>query len=1311
MNRRMLVLPILAAILGYSASAADAGYKDLTIQTLLGGSFPEFAAELDSLLTNARNEDAFYRMYKVAQRCDAESKVPQFLLKLAKEHPEKNQIQTLLGLFYRENRDYTQSIKYFREALKAAPDDYFIHYQLAHLLGKQDGEAAAQEAVTHYAKAAERIGTSDMELKTRLLEEWGELVVTRSTDTPAARAVAKESAGKVWDRLIADERRFDRITYDRLAQIYQRYEMWEKAIATYRLCLTNVVGDDNAARVRILDQIGLLAERLNDNAGACTAYAEALGLVDENHWLHKQLVVKSIKAHKKIGDDAAYIASLQKAVQERPQSTGPLRDLALAFDSVGDTASTIQTLEKARTLAPRDVTIISDLLLQHTKAGGALPQKAELYRKLAEVMPENFDAYVGLADTYWEMGDTAKVQEALNTLQGTASTLPDKHLVMARAFRKFGMKGNARNAFERAISGGISGNDAAMELCAFCLDCADGASAETESGKEALQRAVDLRNDLMSKNKIDESGYLRLMQIFQEHKRADEARDIIGYAATNVFPKSFVCRYALADLHYSRREFYKAIQHFVAALSLAPSFYFKRIANDRIITLTWNYGRRGKEFMDEPTAEEKSKNLLGGAKGEGLAPWIYYLQALVSNDPQNGDNMMLLAQINENTLVDAKIGATAIKTDAGRAKALYKSVIDMDLKNLDAHGALARTLVATDEFEGAIQENWVLEELSPAGKWQYIMNVGDLWEFAGYHDKSLLNWNTVSEQATSEPNLVYQLGCRMFQLGKIEESINLVRKATTANRNEFRFHSSLGNLLDLSGETISTRYEEAVGEFKTAVEMAGQNPGLALYLQPVLRRLADVEIRLAHTRFLDKKFAESAQSCSDALAAIEKLKTNPALVDSAADLNALRARADIAAGKTEEGNALLKETLAAHPTSLYWYDDTMKVTGKHLQALFEAGKLSRQEPVQGKVIAGFKVASDNVLAMPARIGSLQKGSENALFLETGGTFFRLSNEPAKIEPLKLRSSNATVSWLRGNFAAFCDNSSFSLVDVSAQAELWEKDISASALYACDSFVACFYMKKPPQANGQKTPPAPISMLKLMDKKSGHDVWEVEAAGGDVVFGEKIMVVRNDREISAVHLEDGTAAWRTPLPRNALWRRPILAGAAVVLVDDMANEVYAFDLNSGGIEFQRLLGASLLCDPVVAGPDRAIFHVLKKRIATLECIDTGSGALVWESRLNLPAVQTATTAKEVLPESLGGINLAPATWNGWLLHYDAPKHRIWAARLDCGDVAPPVDLADVCSPKMFDDVMEWGVAGDTLYLASRTGHIALIKLVK
>ncbi len=1307
--RLLLAALIAAAVLTVPTFAGDAGYKDLKIQDLLGGSWWEFVVELDSLRANPRNEDAFYRMYKIAQRSDAESKVPQFLLKLTQEHPEQQQIQTLLGMFYRENRDYAQAMKYFREALKKSPDDYFVHYQIAHLLGKQDGENAIKEALEHYAKAAERIGASDVELKTRLLEEWGQLLIDRSGDKPEMKKQARDAAAQIWDRLIADERRFDKITYERLAQIYQRYEMWEKAIGTWRLCLTNVVGDDYAGRVRVLDQIGENAEHLGDITGACAAYSDALGLVDETHWLHKQLIVKLVKAHKKQGDDKAFLAELKKAAGNRPQSTAPLRDLALAFESVGDVPSTIGALEQAEKLAPRDVTIISDLLLQYTKAGGprALALKAGLYRKLVEIMPENFDAYAGLADTHWEMGDTAQVQAALTLLQNTVSTLPEKYLVMAGAFKKYGMKSNARNAYERALAGGISGSDAALDFCDFCL-----ASAETEKARdgETFQRALELRNGLMGKGSLDESGYLRMMQVFQTHNRPDEARDIIGYAATNVFPKSFVCRYALADLHYSRKEFHMAIQHYVAALTLAPGFYFKRMVNDRIITLCWNYGRHSKDFMSDPTEEEKNKKLLGGAKGEGLAPWIYYLQALVASDPQNSDNMMLLAQINENTRVDAKAGDVPVRTDVARAKALYKSVVDMDLKNLDAHNALARTLVATDEFEGAIQENWILEELSPAGKWQYIMNVGDLWALSGYQDKALSNWNTVGEQATTEPNLVYQLGCRMFQLGKIDEAIAWLRKAVSANKNEFRFHTALGNLLDLSAENdgVSGARDDAVSEFKIAVELAGQNPALTPYLQPVLRRLLEVEIRLARSRYTTHKFADCAQTCTDALAAIEKLHAGAALTDAAADIQVLRARALLSAGQNKEGDALLRETLAAHSSTLYWYDEKVKMTGKRVLALHESGKLSQQIPeLPATQLHGFTLAPCNVIAMPGRIGALQNNSNGTLFVESGSRLYRTAIDPPETRLLKLEGSGAPVKWLGGECAAIVESSSFSVLDLERQAIAWKKEIFPTALFANELFVACFYTQNGnPSDTPSKAASVPRSFLQLMDKKTGAKLWEREVPNGDLVFNEKFLIVRSPEELSAINLKTGEAGWRTTISRGALWRRPVVAHETIVLADDMTNEVYAYDLSSGELKFQRALNAALLCEPSTDGQDRVICHILRKRVVTLECFDTVTGKRVWES-----ALHSAANSNETSAESLGGIALAPIAWNGWLLHFDAPNRRIWSARIDNGSCAPPITIGSECDPKTFDGAMGWGVLGDTLYVAARSGHIAWIKLVK
>ena len=57
---------------------------------------------------------------------------------------------------------------------------------------------------------------------------------------------------------------------------------------------------------------------------------------------------------------------------------------------------------------------------------------------------------------------------------------------------------------------------------------------------------------------------------------------------------------------------------------------------------------------------------------------------------RRSDSRMLLAQINETINVNAKVGVVEIKTGSGRARALYKSVVNMDLKNLEAHAALAR---------------------------------------------------------------------------------------------------------------------------------------------------------------------------------------------------------------------------------------------------------------------------------------------------------------------------------------------------------------------------------------------------------------------------------------------------------------------------------------------------------------------------------------------------------------------------------------------------------------------------------------------
>ena len=120
-------------------------------------------------------------MYKIAQRSDAESKVPQFLLKLIAGASREAQVQTLMGLFYRENRDYAQADQIFPRGAEEIAGRLFRSLSTGASAGKAGWRSGAEGGARALCEiAAERIGASDLELKTRLLEEWGELLIDRA---------------------------------------------------------------------------------------------------------------------------------------------------------------------------------------------------------------------------------------------------------------------------------------------------------------------------------------------------------------------------------------------------------------------------------------------------------------------------------------------------------------------------------------------------------------------------------------------------------------------------------------------------------------------------------------------------------------------------------------------------------------------------------------------------------------------------------------------------------------------------------------------------------------------------------------------------------------------------------------------------------------------------------------------------------------------------------------------------------------------------------------------------------------------------
>jgi len=1275
------VVLLLAAT--FFANAGDVDVRNLGLKDLMGEAWPEFSTELNTIMTDPRNEDAFDRMYGLAKRFEAEFKVPQYLAMLAKQKPDNVQLRVVLGLFYRELRDYKQALQHFRAAMQMAPGDYYPMYQAAALLGKSDGDAL-KESLQLYEKSAGMVAAANVDHKTRIFEEWGELVISRSIGGDTS----KTSASLIWDRMIAEERQFDRATYERLSAIYQRHEMWDKARSVLRVCLEKVVKDDAVGRVTLLETIGRLGESLKDYEGANAAYREALALVDENHWLHKHLVLKLLENFGQNGHSGEYLAELKTAASSDQAKLSALRDLSRAQEKSGDAVNAAASLERALKIAPADVPILSDLLLTYVriKDPAAIRRRVELYGKLIEIMPENFEAYVGLADTNVELQKPDDARAALVRLEKSASTSPVRFLVVARAFARYGMKQSARQAYERCLAESPANSDAAMELCDFCLQSADDAS---------VQRAIELRNGLISAGKLDETGYLRLGQILQDRGRANEALETIGHAAINIFPNSFLLRHALADAHYRRKEFYKAIQHYVAALARAPNFYFKRQVNDRLVTLMFSYGRRVKDFWEEPSEDELKKGLIGGAKGEGLAPWILYLQMAISSNPSDIDSRMLLAQINETMNVDAKVGTVEIKTGSGRARALYKSVVDMDLKNLEAHAALARTSLAVDEYEEAIRSYEALEVLSPVGKWQYRMEIGDIFFLAGDKERASKNWNQVKTQASSEPNLILQLGARMFMVGSLAESIELVQQAADTNRKDFHSHVLLGNLRDTSG-----LYASAAESYKTAIENSESDPSASLFLPSILERELKAWMAEADLKRSARAFAEARQIFGKAADTAARLKEFDSRANTLlADIQFQIAKCDMALGNRDSSLQHISELAAGNETAAFRLDGEVYVQGKWLKQLADSHALEAA-PIESVAAEKLSVTDSDIYPIPGVIRAIGKGETNKFWVSTDASWVAGTTSAVTLRGPISAAGEVLRSYLLDRDQAVLHTATevilIHLTDNKPALRLDGIEYASAQFSAHGDQLAVVIPNAPAQtASTQPTQGAKSQpVVRWLDRGTGKLLWEAAGAPDFIASTPTSVLLQNSGAVISLNRTDGRKQWQIDLHRDSLYRNLCVFEDTLLVIDDLSSDIFAYDAASGTLRYRKRLAEQFIRDPVSAGAQRILLYTLGPAGTRVTLMDMRSGLSM--NSAHFVSGKNAAGQKFSGPE--------PIRSGRYMLHLDISAGLIWPLDTQSGSVMDPIILPEEAVTATGRHVIGWVKCGNTIWLAGAFGKM-------
>ena len=593
-RRHILFVALLSAVLAagsvqraFAQDDADA-FRKITLKQIMGRGWTEFERTFAALTADPRNDQAFQEMSVVVGEAGALNKVAPYLETLVKQRPDDATLRTILGRVYKDLlRDPVRARTHFEAVLKKDPKDFFVHYQLAALFARQ-GDKGFADAVKHYRSAAKEVPPRrHADMRTCILKEFGELLYSRRQ----ADAGYVQQAFDTWDLMTTGVREYDLQTYEELAGEYRARSLWHKVQETYERYFTVLDKrkdtPGNVTRCRLRTRIGEACENQDHYQQAIDAYTEAIGLLDENTWQHRLLEARVRECYDKLKRLAVHEQALRKAVEDNPNSIAARQSLARLLVRGGRVDEAAALLEGARGMAPRHVPVLNALesIYRKSKRDEAL---AGILRARIELSSEDFNACVDLADVHIRRNETPEAEKVLAELESSPSELPEKFLLLARAYTRYGLHKRAFVLYKRLVDGAEATPEERFEFCDFCLE------HEAFAGEAAAQAAR-----LCNEGTLAAGGYVRLADVFRKHDKNDMALTLLlrGLAACGKRPDGtedrdavFTLNTALSDLEHRMGTGHhaQAIGSTLKALLSARDLHFKRALNDRLVTLLIN---------------------------------------------------------------------------------------------------------------------------------------------------------------------------------------------------------------------------------------------------------------------------------------------------------------------------------------------------------------------------------------------------------------------------------------------------------------------------------------------------------------------------------------------------------------------------------------------------------------------------------------------------------------------------------------------------------------------------------------------------
>ena len=219
-------------------------------------------------------------------------------------------------------------------------------------------------------------------------------------------------------------------------------------------------------------------------------------------------------SYESTGQREAAITYLRKAIQLDPLRANSYLALAFLLEKTQRFGNAVEVLEQGRAKIPEQSLLLmplgSYLILAERNQDGVI-----VLQDLLKQSPDEYEAYLKIADAFRKMGDSGNEVKILEDLATRNPNYPGIHVLLARAMLGMDVADYADALEELARAEKVNGADADTLYLRGKIYVATNRDDEAAS---ALTRAIELRP-------MDPAPYYHLGRLYQKLGKVGMARD------------------------------------------------------------------------------------------------------------------------------------------------------------------------------------------------------------------------------------------------------------------------------------------------------------------------------------------------------------------------------------------------------------------------------------------------------------------------------------------------------------------------------------------------------------------------------------------------------------------------------------------------------------------------------------------------------------------------------------------------------------------------------------------------------------------